>query len=68
MKKTYENYRIGYVAKKRIVSKLSKISIPNLIAQIEGLNKDCVKISRPYLLYFSENKPTKSVTIGSDPI
>ena len=28
-KKTAENYWIGYVAEKRIVSKLSKILIPN---------------------------------------
>ena len=52
--KTAENYRNSYVAEKRIVSKLSKISIPNLIAQIEDLNEYCVKISRLYLLYFPE--------------
>ena len=33
--KTAENYRDCYVAEKRIVSKLSKISMPNLIVQIE---------------------------------
>ena len=35
-----------------------------LIAQIEDLDKDCVKISRPYLLNFSRNKPSKSVMVG----
>ena len=55
--KTAENDRNDYVAKKRIVSKLSKTSIQILIAQIEDFNKDCVNISRRYLLYFSRNKP-----------
>ena len=41
-----------YVAEKRIVSKLSMISIPNLIKKFENLNEDCVKISRPYLICF----------------
>ena len=35
------------------------------IAQIEDLNEDCVKISRSYLLLFTKNKPSKSVTVGS---
>ena len=50
--KTAENYRNCYTAEKCIVFKLSKISITNLnlIAHIEDLNEDCVKISRPYLL------------------
>ena len=47
--KTTENNRNGYVAENRIVSKLSRISIPNLIAQIEDLNVGCVQISRRYL-------------------
>ena len=55
--KTVENYRNCYVAEKPIASKLSKISIPNLIAQIGGLNEDCAKISLFYLLYFLRNKP-----------
>ena len=50
--KTAENYRNCYVAKKRIASKLSKISIPNLITQIEDWNEDYLKISRSYLSYF----------------
>ena len=41
------NYQNYYIAEKRIVSKL--------------LNKDCVKISLPYLLYFPRNKLSKSV-------
>ena len=42
-RKTAENYRNYYLAKKRIVSKVSKISIPNLVTQIEDLNEHCVK-------------------------
>ena len=34
------------------------------IAQIKDLNKICVKISRPYLITFQRNKPSKCVTIG----
>ena len=64
MKKTTKNYRNCYVAERRKVSKLSKISIKILIAQIVDLNKDYVKISRPYLLNFPRNNPSKSVTVG----
>ena len=43
--------------------------IPNYphpqIAQMEDLKQDCVNISRPYLLYFSRNKPSKTVTVES---
>ena len=49
----------------RLFSKLSKISIPILIAQIKDLNKDCVKIPRPYFSYFPRNKPSKRVIVGS---
>ena len=45
---TTQNCRNGYVDEKRIASKISEISIPNLIAQIEDFYQDCVKISRPY--------------------
>ena len=37
-----------------------------LIAQIEDLNEDFVKISRFYLTYFPEYNPSKNVTVGSD--
>ena len=47
------------------MSDLSKILIPNLIAQIEDLIKDCVKISRPHFIHFLTNKPLKSVIVGS---
>ena len=47
--KSTENYRNCYVAKKIIVSKLSKVSIPNCNGKSVSMNKDCVKISRPYL-------------------
>ena len=30
------------------------------MAQIEALNQDCVKISRPYLEYFSRNMPSRA--------
>ena len=36
-----------------------------LIAKIEDLSEDCVQISRSYLLNFSRNKPSKSITVGS---
>ena len=62
---TVKNYRNCYVAKKSIVSKLSKISIQNCMAPIEDLKEDSVKISRPYLLYFPKNKPSNGVTVGS---
>ena len=35
-----------------------------LIAQIEDFKEACVKISRPYLIYFPRNKPSKRVTAG----
>ena len=49
VEKTAENCHNCYIAEKRIVSKLSKISISNLIGQFEDLNEDYVKISRSYL-------------------
>ena len=36
-----------------------------LIGQIEDLNEDCIKISRPYIFNFLKNKPLKIVTIWS---
>ena len=44
--KTAERYRNFYVAEKRIVFKLSMIRSLILIAQIEVLNEDCVKMLR----------------------
>ena len=58
--KTAKNYQNWYVAKKRIVSKTSNF----FITEIEDLNEDFVKISLSYLIYFSRNKPSKSVTVG----
>ena len=46
MEKIAENHRNGYVAQNHIVSKLSH----NLIAQVEDLNKGCVKVPRLYML------------------
>ena len=63
--KNTDNDQNCYVAKKRIVSKLSKIRYQILIAQIEDFNEELVNISRPYLLYFPSNKQSKSVTVGS---
>ena len=63
--KTAENDRNDYVAKKRIVSKLSKTSIQILITQIEDFNKDCFQISGSYLTYSPRNKPPKSVIVES---
>ena len=34
--------------------------------QIEDVNEDFVNISRPYILYFPINKPSKRVTVGLD--
>ena len=48
--KTAENYCNCYVAEKHTVSKLSRYGSQIVISQIEGLNEDCVNISRPYLL------------------
>ena len=48
--KTAENYRNCFVAEKHIVSKLLKISIPNV--QIEDLNVVCVNI--PHFYTFQE--------------
>ena len=58
-KKTVANFRNNYVAENHIVSKLLKILIPNFITEIEDLNQDFVKISRPYLQYFLRNKREK---------
>ena len=64
--KPAENYRNSYVVEKRIASKLSKTSIPNiLIAQIEDINEDCVTISGLSLLCIPRNNQPKSVTVGS---
>ena len=35
-------------------------------ARIEDFNEGCIKISRLYLVYFQRNKPSKSITAGSD--
>ena len=59
--KTAENYQNCYAAEKRIVSKQSKISIPNFNSTNKNLNEDCFKLFRPYLLYFPRNKLSKSV-------
>ena len=54
IKKTAENDQNCYVAEKRIVFKLSKISVSNF----DSTN------SRPFLLYFLRNNSSKSVTVG----
>ena len=36
-----------------------------LIAQIEDLNEDCIKISNSIFYTFPRNKPSKSVTVWS---
>ena len=62
--KTAENYRNCYVTEKRIVSKLSKISIQNCNNTNWRLERKlCHKIWRPYLLYFPRNKPSKNVMV-----
>ena len=54
--KTNENYRNCYASEKRIRDIDSKF----FIAQIEDFNKDCVKISRRYILY--TNREIKFIT------
>ena len=60
---TAEKYRISYIAEKPIIFQLSKILVPNFDSTNWKLNKDSVKISGPYLLYFLRNKPSKSVAV-----
>ena len=62
--KTAENYRNCYVAEKRIVFKLLKISIPNFNSTNWTLEWRLFKDSRPYFLYLPRNKPSKSVMSG----
>jgi len=66
MKNLLKITEISTLPKNHIVSKLWKKWIPNFNSPtIEDLNEDCVKISRPYLLYYPKNKKTKSyVTDG----
>ena len=40
-------------------------SFHTILAQIGVLSKDCIKISRPYLINFPKNKSSKNVTVGS---
>ena len=61
--KNSENYHSCYVAEKRTVFKLSKISILSFDSPNWRLERRLCQISRPYLLYFSRNKPSKSVTV-----
>ena len=67
MKEQLNNFRNCYAAEKHIISKQSNIYLSEiLVAQIEDVNEDCVKISRPYLLYLPRNKLSKSVTVEPD--
>ena len=61
--KIAENVGNCYDTEKHIVSKLSKLSIPNFNSTNGKFYKDCVKISRPYLLYFLRIKLSKSVKV-----
>ena len=61
---TAENYRNFYAAEKHIISNLKRYQLQIFTAQIEDLNVDCVKISRPHLLHFPRNKLSKTVVVG----
>ena len=41
-----------YVVEKRIVSKLSKNQYQILIAEIEDMHEDCIRVSRVYLFTY----------------
>ena len=62
---TVENYRNSNVAEKRIVSKLSKISIPNFDSTSWTLEWRLRQKFTSLSLYFPRNKPSNSVTVGS---
>ena len=48
-KKLVKNGPICYIAKKYVVSNHQRYQSQILVALIEDLNQDCVKISSPYL-------------------
>ena len=54
-----------YVRKSDQFPNYQRYQIQMLIAQIQYLNENCVKISRSYLFYFSRNKTSKCVTVAS---
>ena len=59
--KTIDYYRNYYVVQNILTF---KIIAPKFNSTNDEFSQDCVKISRPYFLYFLRNKPSKSVTIG----
>ena len=56
-----ENYQNCYIAEKRIVSKLSRILSSNINSKNGRLEWRLCQISRPYLLYFPRNKPSREL-------
>ena len=54
--KTAKNYWNCYVDEKYIVHNYQRYRFQILIAQIEDLNEDCVKISLLYIIYFPRKK------------
>ena len=63
--KTAENYQNCYVTDNRIVSNLTKISIPNFDSTNWKLKIVPKLYLSHYLLYFPWNKPTKNVMVES---
>ena len=61
--KTDENYQNSYIVEKGLFPNYQRYLSQIVIVQIEDSNEDCVKIQRPYLLYFPRYKPSKSVTV-----
>ena len=62
--KTAENYRNCYLPEKRRVSKLTKISIPNINSTNWRLESRLCQNFTSYLLYFPINKTSKNITVG----
>ena len=64
-KKTAENYRnlLG-CRKAHNFPNYHRYQFHIFIAKIEDFNEDCIKSSRPYLLYYLRNKQSKSIAVG----
>ena len=64
MKKLLKIIEIAMLLKSALFPNYLRYLPHILMAQIEDLNGDWVKISRSYLLYYLRNKLSNSVTIG----
>ena len=64
-KKLLNITEIATLRKSPWLSNYQRYQFQILIAQIEDLNEDRVKISGPYLVYFLRNRPSNSGIAGS---